>query len=263
MNLDRWWRGLGTALSFLAFGIGGLFIGLVVAPLLSVCVRDSERRQYLARCLIQRCFRAFITLMQGLGVLDYHFDRQERLQRPGLLVVANHPSLIDVIFLLAHMPHADCIVKGRLASNPFTRGPVRAAGYITNNEPEAVLKAAGESLRKGNSLILFPEGTRTTPQRPIKFRRGGANIALRTGTAITPVLIRCTPTTLTKGEPWYHIPASRVRMELRVLDDLPINDDNQQPTGQLARQLTHRLSDHFNRELEQRHHERDTRRSVD
>ncbi|EWG98962.1 lysophospholipid acyltransferase family protein [Halomonas sp. BC04] len=259
MNLDRWWRGLGTALSFIAFGIGGLFIGLVVAPLLSVCVRDNERRHYLARCLIQRCFRAFIGLMQVFGVLDYHFDRQERLQRPGLLVLANHPSLIDVIFLLAHMPHADCIVKGRLATNPFTRGPIRAAGYITNGDPEAVLDAARKSLARGSSLVLFPEGTRTTPQRPIKFRRGGANIALRTATDITPVLISCKPTTLTKGEPWYHIPRYKVQLELRVLEDLPINDDNQQPTGQAARQLTRRLSDHFNRELEQFHNERDAR----
>ncbi|MCE8034140.1 1-acyl-sn-glycerol-3-phosphate acyltransferase [Billgrantia tianxiuensis] len=259
MKLDRWWRGLGTALSFIAFGLGGVFIGLAVAPLLSLCVHDTERRQRMARHLIQRCFRGFIGLMRCLGVLDYHFSHQERLQRPGLLVLANHPSLIDVIFLLAHMPHANCIVKGRLASNPFTRGPIRAAGYITNNEPEAVLEAAGESLRRGDSLVLFPEGTRTKPQRPIKFRRGGANIALRTKTAITPVLIRCTPTTLTKGEPWYHIPASKVRMELHVLEDLPINDDNQQPTGQLARILTHRLNNHFNRELGRLHHERDMR----
>lgn len=256
MNLDRWYRGLGTALSFTAFGIGGLFIGLVIAPLLSICVRDPARRQRLARRFIQRCFLAFINLMKGLGVLDYHFERPERLQRSGLLILANHPSLIDVVFLLAHTPQADCIVKGRLASNPFTRGPIRAAGYITNEEPEAVLAAAAESLQKGNSLILFPEGTRTTPQQPIKFRRGGANIALRTGTSITPVLIRCAPATLTKGEPWYHIPLTKVRMDLRVLDDFPVEPDNRQPSGQLARQLTQRLGEHFNRELEFFHHER-------
>lgn len=261
MTLDRWRRGMGTALAFTTFGLGGLCIGAVAAPLLSVAIRDAERRQRVARRLIQRCFRCFVALMRTLGVLDYCFEHVERLQRPGLLVLANHPSLIDVVFLLAHMPQADCIVKGRLANNPFTRGPIRAAGYITNDDPEAVLSAAKASLERGNSLVLFPEGTRTAPQRPIKFRRGGANIALRTATNITPVLIRCTPTTLTKGEPWYHIPARKVQMDLRVLDDLPVNQDNQQPTGQLARQLTHRLSDHFNRELEQFHHDRDKRLS--
>lgn len=259
MTLDQWRRGMGTAISFIAFGIGGLLIGVVAAPILQTGIRDGERRQRIARQLIQRCFRCFIVLMRVLGVLDYRFKHVGRLQRPGLLVLANHPSLIDVVFLLAHMPHADCIVKGRLANNPFTRGPIRAAGYITNDDPEAVLAAAKASLERGNSLVLFPEGTRTAPQRPIKFRRGGANIALRSGTDITPVLISCTPATLTKGEPWYRIPAHKVQVDLRVLDDLPVNTDNQQPTGQLARILTHRLSNHFNRELERLHHERDMR----
>ncbi|MGO1534448.1 MULTISPECIES: lysophospholipid acyltransferase family protein [Halomonas] len=256
MSINQLYRGLGTAISFTVFGIGGLFIGLVIAPLLNLCVRNTERRRYLARRLIRVCFLGFINLMKGLGVLDYRVDNPERLKRPGLLVIANHPSLIDVIFLIAYTSHANCIVKGRLTRNFITRGPIRAAGYITNDDPESVLEAARQSLQRGDSLILFPEGTRTSPKRPIKFRRGGANIALRTGTALTPVLIRCTPTTLTKHEPWYHIPATRVLMELSVLDDLHVDSASQQPTGQLARQLTQWLSDHFNRELEHFHHDR-------
>ncbi|MFN2410583.1 MAG: 1-acyl-sn-glycerol-3-phosphate acyltransferase, partial [Halomonas sp.] len=69
MTLDQWRRGVGTALSFLVFGIGGLLIGLVVAPLIRLCIRNSERRQRIARRLIQRCFRLFAALMQKLGVL--------------------------------------------------------------------------------------------------------------------------------------------------------------------------------------------------
>lgn len=256
-TLDQWRRGAGTALSFTLFGVGGLIIGLVIAPLLRLSVRDSEKRQRLARNVIQSIFCAFIGIMKILGILDYQIEDSERLHRPSRLILANHPSLIDVVFLLAHTPNADCIVKGRLASNPFTRGPIRAAGYITNRDPEEVLDAARSSLAQGNSLILFPEGTRTTPGRPIKFRRGGANIALRTGTTITPVLIHCTPTTLTKGEPWYHIPRRKVQMRLRILDDLPPEPASNQPTSQQARQLTRELSGYFNRELERFHHERD------
>lgn len=258
MTLERCRRGLGTALSFAAFGVGGMFIGLIVAPLLHCVVREPVRRHRLVRSLIQYAFRAFIGLMQGLGVLDSRFENTERLNRSGLLILANHPSLIDVVFLLAQVPQADCIVKGRLASNPFTRGPIRAAGYITNRDPDAVLEAARRSLTDGHSLILFPEGTRTTPGRPIKCRRGGANIALRTATDITPVLIRCRPTTLTKGEPWYHIPPRKVRVELRVLDDIPVPHNPDRPMSQLARHLTRGLSEHFNHELERFHHERDT-----
>ncbi|SHM36771.1 lysophospholipid acyltransferase family protein [Vreelandella subglaciescola] len=254
MTLDQCRRGLGTALSFALFGIGGLLIGLLIAPVLKLTIRDASRRRTHARVLIQYAFRAFGGLMRTLGVLDYRFEGLSRLQRPGLLILANHPSLIDVVFLLGHVPQADCIVKGKLASNPFTRGPIRAAGYITNRDPEAVLEAARQSLAAGNSLILFPEGTRTRPDRPVKFRRGGANIALRTGANITPVLIRCQPTTLTKGTPWYRIPPRKVQLDLHVLDDLSVPRETQQPTSLRARHLTRQLSDHFNHELDRIQH---------
>lgn len=258
-RLNRGWRALGTLLSFTLFGCGGLVIGLLAAPMLNVLYRDPRKRQHTARRLITLSFRGFLMLMRGLGVLEYHLSHVSQLKRPGQLILANHPSLIDVIFLLAHTPNADCVVKGKLATNPFTRGPIRAAGYITNRDPQDVLEAAGHSLALGHSLILFPEGTRTTPHRPIKFRRGGANIALRTDTPITPVLIVCAPPTLTKEHPWYHVPENKVSIELHVLDDIPLSPDKQQPMAQAARRLTHHLGDYFNQELEQRRHERNPR----
>lgn len=259
MTLDQWRRGLGTAISFSAFGIGGLVIGVFIAPLLLIVIRNDMRRQQMTRELIRQAFKGFIGLMRILGVAESHIGNAQQLNRPGLLILANHPSLIDVIYLIANTPNANCIVNGHLVSNPFTRGPIKAAGYITNSDPEAVLAAAKASLAAGNSLILFPEGTRTTPAQPIRFRRGGANIALHTGTAITPVLIRCTPTTLTKGEPWYRIPPRRIRMELQVLADVPIPDQPNLAVRYRARALTAWLTDHFNQELEQFSHDRDTR----
>ena len=259
MTLDQWRRGAGTALSFTTFGLGGVIIGVVIAPLLFVLVPATELRRRWMRRLIQLAFRAFIGLMRSVGVLRYEMENIDLLQRPGLLILANHPSLIDVIFLVAHTRHADCIVNGALAHNPFTRGPIKAAGYITNKDPETVLAAAKASMARGNSLILFPEGTRTAPGGQVHCRRGGANIALRTGTSITPVLILCEPVTLTKGEPWYHIPEKQIHIKLKVMEDLRVAQDKHKPPRQQAVELTRWLNDYFNKELEQFRHERDTR----
>lgn len=259
MTIDQWRRGAGTALSFSMFGLGGVVIGLFIAPAMLIFVTDVERRRTCMRRLIQLAFRAFIGLMRILGVARYDLENTHLLQRKGLLILANHPSLIDVIYLVAFTRHADCIVNGALARNPFTRGPIKAAGYITNADPETVVAAASESLACGNSLILFPEGTRTTPGAAIAFRRGGANIALRANTAITPVLITCTPVTLTKGEPWYHIPPQQIHIRMKVLEDLPLAGDESQPHRLRARELTCWLTDYFNKELEQFRHERDPR----
>jgi hypothetical protein len=42
------------------------------------------------------------------------------------MIIANHPSLIDVVFLIGLVRQANCVVKQSLWENPFTRGPVRA-----------------------------------------------------------------------------------------------------------------------------------------
>lgn len=259
MTFDQWRRGVGTAISFTAFGLGGLVIGLFIAPILLLVVRNQSRRQHMTRKLIRQSFRGFIGLMRVMGVAESHMEGAHRLHRPGLLIMGNHPSLIDVIYLVALTPNANCIVNGHLARNIFTRGPIKAAGYITNSDPQGVLEEAKASLAAGYSLILFPEGTRTTPGQPIRFRRGGANIALHSGTPITPVLISCTPTTLTKGEPWYHIPAHRICMEFRVLEDQRVPLDPDHAVRHQARAVTAWLTDYFNKELEQFSHDRDTR----
>ena len=71
--------------------------------------------------------------MQRAGVLTYSVEGAEKLGRPGQMIIANHPSLIDVVFLIGLVRQANCVVKQSLWQNPFTRGPVRDAGYISND----------------------------------------------------------------------------------------------------------------------------------
>ena len=82
------WRVAGTGLSFLAFGLGGLFLGLCVLPPMLWLVRDPERRRRWARRIVQRSFAAHVELMRRLGVMTYEIRGRERLARDGLLVLA-------------------------------------------------------------------------------------------------------------------------------------------------------------------------------
>jgi hypothetical protein len=93
-------------------------------------------------------------------------------------VLANHPTLIDVVFLISLLPNADCVVK-RVACNPFMRGPVRAAGYISNDDGAGLVDDCIAAVRAGGSLVIFPEGTRSVPGQPPRLQRGAANIAVR------------------------------------------------------------------------------------
>ncbi|TWI66324.1 1-acyl-sn-glycerol-3-phosphate acyltransferase [Pseudoduganella lurida] len=243
----RYWRVGATGFSFALFGIGGLLLRVLVFPLLHLLVWRRERRVALAREIIRLVFRTYVEVMRALGVLRYETAGLDKLERGGLLILANHPTLIDTVFLMAFVRNADCIVKGALWNNPFTRGPVRAAGYISNSEGgEGLVGDCIASLERGNNLIVFPEGTRTPASGVITLKRGAANIAVRGARDITPVVIRCEPVTLGKGEKWWHVPPRRVRFTLAVGDDLPVAPFIADASDVIAaRRLTQFLEQYF------------------
>lgn len=222
------WRVAGTGLGFASFGVGGLLIATLVAPSVKLLSRDTERQAVLTQKVIKYSFRSFIEGLRLWGVMTYEIKGLEKLEQSyGELVVANHPTLLDVVTLIAFMPQANCVVKQALWDNPFTHGPVKSAGYILNLGSQAFIEQciAKLSQPKAGSLVIFPEGTRTEKQTLLNdFQRGAANIAVRAKVPVRPVLIRCTPSTLTKNEKWYHIPARAFHLELDVLDSIDLDE---------------------------------------
>lgn len=241
-GLGRAWRLLGTAFSFALFGVGGLFLGLLVFPLLFVLQRDPRKRQRISRRCIGASFSLFIAVMKFLGVLQYEIIHPERLRNhSGTLIIANHPSLIDVVFLIAFFPQAECVVKSAVTRNFFMRNVANAANYISNQDPQKLISTCIERLQQGSNLILFPEATRTVPQQPLQFKIGAATVAARSGSAILPIFIRCSTATLAKGEPWYHIPKKQPRWVLEVLPVLHV--DCPLPGLAAQRQVTRDLNE--------------------
>lgn len=239
------WRFIVTGFCFLTFGVGALIIGAVVLPIVRLAPASRYTRRARARAVMRGGLRLYVGLMHRLGGMSYEFRGVGRLGRAGQLVVANHPSLIDVLFLLAFTRGANCVVKQGLWRSPLTRGAVKLAEYITNDPTVAMIKASAEALRDGQTLIMFPEGTRTTPHRAPVFHRGAATVALRAARVVTPVYIRCEPATLTKAEPWYRIPLRRPRFTLIVGDDLPLDRYRGQPLPRASRQLNDDLHAHY------------------
>lgn len=249
-RFEQLWRLVATAISFALFGLGGLLIPLLLVPIIFLFSRTEASRHRRGKALIHHLFRFYINVMRCLGVLTYETHGLDKLKH-AQLVLANHPSLIDVVFLIALMPNANCVVKSALLKNPFTRGAVRAAGYIVNDESaDDVIDAASGAFERGDALIIFPEGTRTIPGMPLKLKRGAANVAVRTQAEVTPVLIYCEPVTLTKGQAWYKVPASRPHFTISV--EAPISMEPYleiERPAVAARTLTTELSEYFNQEI--------------
>lgn len=236
------WRLLVTGGCFVVFGIGGLLLGLLVFPAMLMLPGSPARRRARTRAAVQRSFRLFVAIMSGAGGIRYEFVGAERLGRPGQLIIANHPTLIDVVFIIAFTPAPACVVKAALFGNPFTRHVVRAAGYIKNAPTDAMIEQAIEALRSGDALVMFPEGTRTRPGQPLAFHRGAASVAVQAASVLTPIYISVDQPLLHKALPWYKVPQRTPRFSIRVGEDIDLTPFRSTPPPRASRLLNARLA---------------------
>jgi 1-acyl-sn-glycerol-3-phosphate acyltransferase len=242
------WRLVGTGVAFASFGIGGILMTIFVFPCIALISADEEKRIRRVRRSIYFAFRGFVAALRMGGVIDSRFHDAGRLINcHGVLIVANHPSLLDTVFLMSRMPNVQCIIKHELWSNRYLGGVMRAAGYIRNDgDPESMLQQCRKTLDAGQNILVFPEGTRTVPGQEVKFHRGFANIATFFKANIQLVTIKCEPSTLTKGNPWYAIPSRQARFDITFDEQLDMSDYlRHEPRSLKVRKLTRQLEQYY------------------
>jgi len=251
-RLDKLWRGIGTGLFLALIGVVGSLLALTLFPLLCLVSPDRVVRQRRFQYALKLSFRLYCLGIRLLGMADITLSGTEKLKDlRGVIVVANHPSLLDVVLIMAAIPRAQCIVKAALWRHPFFRFTVRGAGYIRNDlEPEALLAVCKETLAAGNNLIVFPEGTRTTLGQPMKLQRGFANIATLAEADIQLITITCDPPALHKNGTWWKVPARRPRFVMAVGERLDIQHFLRYRSRPLAaRRLVAFIDEYFTEKL--------------
>ena len=250
-SFTKLYRVIATGSAFALFSGGGLVLSVLVFSIQRLLYSDMNQRNQAARTAVHYSFKFFVGYMRLVGILRIDLDKLDAIKNAkGQLIIANHPSLIDVVVLISIVRNADCVVKADLWKNPFLKGVVKATGYINNDaDPECFLNQCQQSFACGNNLIVFPEGTRSVPEKPWEFKRGAANIALRTEVDMLPILIDVSPVTLTKGQKWYQVTDRRFTFKMRVL---PIYEIKPYLKGDhvtnTVRQLTRDLQAYFNEE---------------
>ena len=102
-RLNRLWRLLATGLGFVFFGVFGVLMRIVLLPwLLRRSPTLAQQKQ--ARRVVTRTWLWFSHYLMRSGIVSAEFEGFEQLGRPGQLILANHPSLLDVVFLLGRPP---------------------------------------------------------------------------------------------------------------------------------------------------------------
>ena len=212
-----WWplAWLGLQLQLMGLGLNSLAwngVALLLYPLLP---RALGRR--IGRAMIAYGYRMFWTIAGYSRMIRLDADVLDALRdEEGLIVVANHPSMLDAVMIVARLPRAACIMKASLAYNPFLGPGARLARYIRNDSAYGMVQCAVRDLEEGGQLVLFPEGTRTT-QAPINpFHASFAIIAKRAQVPVQAVFIDTASPYLGKGWPLWRLPPLPIRFTVRL-----------------------------------------------
>lgn len=206
--LPVYWLGL------LIFAVGGLEVSVVSLLFGWLPATDGTERAF--QRFIHYHFRFFHEWCALVNLVQVRYEGWERIPAGGVVLVANHVSLIDATCLLANVPEALCIFKPAIRRNPVLGAGARRAGYLGSDGRQQLVRRAVEKVAGGQTLLVFPEGTRATEGQVLPFKPGFASIARRAHAPVQLLRITTDSDMLTKGRPILRLPRVPARVTITV-----------------------------------------------
>lgn len=234
--MPRFLRIFLTGLSFAIFFGGSIGIGVALFPFLFLFAIGNPRR-YRERNtrLVGWGYGTFIFWLRLIGLIEStnRVEVPESLKGRPFVVVANHPTLIDVIFFLNAMRKQGltCVVKHEWYHSFVFGAVLRGTSYIPSPSP-AETSLGGQGLDRmvahvndGHPVMIFPEGTRSAARKLRRFRRGAFEIAKRCEIPIVRYFIAVDRPILMKGVPFWKVPDDKATYRIELLEVIDTKTD--------------------------------------
>jgi 1-acyl-sn-glycerol-3-phosphate acyltransferase len=166
---------------------------------------------------------------------------KEKIKKGDIKVlVSNHQSMLDIMVIYQLFSHFKWVSKVENFRIPFIGWNMTLNRYIKINRASRrsslnMIENAEKAIKKGSSVVLFPEGTRSRTGKPGRFKSGAFRIALDTGVPIQPLAITGTR----EATPAGFLFPGKYRMTLTVLEEIPydfFSSMNETEIAELVRQ---------------------------
>ena len=171
------------------FGVGAVILAVFVFPFIRLFTLRRKDFGVVARAYVSHTFRVFLGFLNLLHVSIRKVENEDDYRNiHSKIIIANHPSLLDFVYIMSLVPNSTCIVRGGLTKTPL-RGVIKQA-YITNTTTfEDMCLECKKLTDMCYNVIIFPEGTRTPRHGKNNYKKGAARIALYCGCDVQPIFI--------------------------------------------------------------------------
>lgn len=217
------------------FLVGCLVLKIVKLLLQTLPMSKQKKRKTLCR-LIQLtcrsiCRVAFIIKLKRINIDKHSFDKPS-------IIIANHESFLDILYMLSLSPRMVMVTNHWVWNSPFFGSIIRYAGYFYARDGyETSVENIRERIDEGYSVIIFPEGTRSTDGNLKRFHKGAFYYAEQLKIDITPVIIYGAGLIINKKQPFC---VRRGLIAMNKLDRIAYDDSRfgntyKERTKQIAR----------------------------
>jgi 1-acyl-sn-glycerol-3-phosphate acyltransferase len=201
--------------SLLLFAVLGLIWSVVAIPAYLLLPRRLGAR--IGRLGFNRLSGLYVAWLALIDAYRLDLRGLETLAAgPAVILAPNHPSMIDAVLIMTCHPHMVCVMKSKIMNNVLLGSGARLARYISNHPPRRMVLDAVTELQRGESLLLFPEGTRTQRAPVNSFTTSAGLIAKRAGVPVQTLIVETDSPYLSKGWSPFHRPALPISFRIRL-----------------------------------------------
>jgi 1-acyl-sn-glycerol-3-phosphate acyltransferase len=177
-------------------------------------------------------------------------EGRDRIRRDeAYVMVANHLSLLDILVIFRLFSHFKWVSKIENFRVPFIGWNMSLNRYIKLKRGDRasvteMLKSCERTLDDGNSIMMFPEGTRSTTGEMRAFKPGAFEIAVKSGRPILPIAIQGTADALPKRG---FVLRGRHPIRITILEEIPAASFEGGSAEQLGEQTRELIARHLER----------------
>lgn len=235
-------RGFLVVMAFVIFGIGSLILSFVFLPIGCIFLKNNKKREFFCR-IIHKLWKFFTGFLIFLRLIKINVKNFEQVR--GKIIVATHPSFIDILLLIGLFENSLCLAKKELLNNIFLKNIIKNVYMPNDININEFKEECVSALKDGYNIIIFPTGTRTTDIKNVSLHKGAALLQIASGADILPVKIECDYPFLQKEQPIYDAGEKTINYDITIKPTIKLSDFSEGSEIKLRKVISDRIKFDF------------------
>ena len=235
LSVIRFIRSVLVLLSFVIFGIGAIFLNFIIFPMAKFFLKDRQLLYFYSET-IYNTWKWFVRILIFFKIIKLNITDLDNIKQiKQKIIVATHPSFIDILILIALIPRTTCIVKYSLSKNPILFNLVNSIFIMEDESLENLKEHTKRMIDNGFNVVIFPMGIRHRRNEFPKIKKGAATIAMNANCNIVALKYYTDFDFLFINQPVYEAGEKTVTYDLSYVGEIDVKSMLQNSENEIVK----------------------------